>query len=120
MDLTDCNHHGPRFPVTFHRSLSFTDELRLTYSLGLIPVLASKNPAHKPSLLPLTDIVDDLGDVGDEPVVPRAVAVLPGVPGQVALQLSEEGIHQTLLPTLAVVALVVPHAAPEASLARIV
>lgn len=73
-----------------------------------------------PSLLQLTDIVDDLGDVGDEPVVPRAVAVLPGVPGQVALQLSEEGIHQTLLPTLAVVALVVPHAAPEASLARIV
>lgn len=73
-----------------------------------------------PSLLQLTDIVDDLGDVGDEPVVPRAVAVLPGVPGQVALQLSEEGVHQTLLPTLAVVALVVPHAAPEASLARIV
>ena len=71
-------------------------------------------------LLKLTDIVDDLGDVGDEPVMTRAVAVLPGVPGQVALQLGEEGIHQALLPALAVVALVVPHAAAEASLARIV
>ena len=55
MDLTDCNHHGPRFPVTFHRSLSFTDELRLTYSLDLIPVLASKNSARTlPSLPPST------------------------------------------------------------------
>ena len=71
-------------------------------------------------LLKLTDIVDDLGDVGDEPVMARAVAVLPGVPGQVALQLGEEGIHQALLPALAVVALVVPHAGSEASLARII
>ena len=76
--------------------------------------------SHSPNPLKLTDIVDDLGDVGDEPVVARAVAVLPGVPGQVALQLGEEGIHQALLPTLAVVALVIPYAAAEASLARIV
>ena len=49
-----------------------------------------------------------------------AVAVLPGVPGQVAAQLPEEGVHQALLPALAVVALVVPDAVAEASLAGIV
>ena len=77
-----------RFPVTIQRSLSFTDELYLThlFSLSTSNNLTLLSPS-------LTDIVDDLRYVSHKSVVQRAVAVLPGVPGQVPLQLGQEGVH---------------------------
>ena len=69
------------------------------------------------SVSPLTDIVDDLRDVGDELVVVRGLAVLPA---QVAAAPAEEGVAEALLAALAVVALVVPHARPVAPLRRVV
>ena len=69
------------------------------------------------SVFLLTDIVDDLRDVGDELVVVRGLAVLPG---QVAAAAAEEGVAEALLAALAVVALVVPHARPVAPLRRVV